>query len=396
MVKALLTRIENAFKPDFLFASFLPTLLFVVSVLLLAGEVLGYEAVVAYLGIWSSNSLGLSLAAFMAVSIVILAYIIYGLRSWFVKLWAGQIEGPFAWLGYPGQKFYLQQFQHQRRESLGPQRWKTEFQEFLEEVDKKWTKSTEDIPLTTLHSLQEQVDTLHDQMRSAQVKQVLDKVISLYDSYGGDGNLKEIYRTIKQKLLDLGEQERTNKARQLAELDRKFGKASTIRPTALGNVIEAYNSYSYKRYGIEGETFWPHLESVLTKEYRERISDVKLLLDFFLTMATLGMLLAIFSFIIGPWLKFDPLYWAVIGGFSILISYGLYYKMGVHIAIQYGDLIRASFDLFRLDMLKELEIARPKDLKSETDTWKKLNRLVIFADKIHLEYRPKDDEDATA
>jgi hypothetical protein len=232
-------------------------------------------------------------------------------------------------------------------------------------------------------------------MGVAEIQKVLNRVVDAYKIYPGDNKLVEVYKIIKQKLLDWADQEKTNKARQLADLDRKFGGFSTIRPTALGNVVEAYNAYPYKRYGIEGEFFWPHLEFVLHKDFRERISDTRLLLDFFLTMATLGTLTAIFSFVIGPWLNFSPLYWATIGTIAILVSYCIYYKMAVFIAVQYGDLIRASFDLFRLELFNNFKMARPKDLASEVQKWKDLNQLIVFGNKmVNYDYN-KGDDDAT-
>ena len=41
-------------------------------------------------------------------------------------------------------------------------------------------------------------------------------------------------------------------------------------------------------------------------------------------------------------------------------------------------MIRSSFDLFRLDLIKKLGVNRPKDSVEEFDTWQSLNELLVL------------------
>ncbi len=41
-------------------------------------------------------------------------------------------------------------------------------------------------------------------------------------------------------------------------------------------------------------------------------------------------------------------------------------------------MIRSSFDLFRLDLLKELGLERPKDSAEEYETWYALNEMIVL------------------
>lgn len=382
MVKALLGKIENVFKPDFLFASFLPTLLFVVSLAVLIGEVIGYESIVAYAEGWSSNAFGLSLAASLAVGVVILAYVFYGLRSWFLKLWAGQIEGALAWFCYPGQYFFKHRFHAQRancnRQPQWDSIWRGYQQRAYVECERYDPSKSEDFPWKERDYLLQLVGDIDDTTSKPELDKIFMKILEANRKYKEGENHGMVWSKFKLKLKDLIEQEKSDQTRRLAELDRQFGKSSFIRPTALGNIIEAYNSYPYKRYGIEGEVFWPHIESRLPEAFQAKIDDLKVLLDFFLTMATLGVLVGCFALLVGPWLRFTPFYWAAIGATAILVSYNIYYKMAVILAMQYGDLIRASFDMYRLDLLDQLSIPRPTDSAEERSRWQKLSELVVF------------------
>jgi hypothetical protein len=57
-------------------------------------------------------------------------------------------------------------------------------------------------------------------------------------------------------------------------------------------------------------------------------------------------------------------------------------------------MIRSSFDLFRLDLLKQLGLERPKDYGEEFSTWYSLNELIVLGGHsvsfTDLKYRPEE------
>lgn len=385
MVKALLGRIENLFQPDFLFASFLPTLLFVTCNALILGDVLGFKSVIALASSWTTEQSATVIAS-TAFGTVVLAYVMYGLRSWFLRLWGGTIEGPFKWYFAAGQRFYGKRYRELRDETYQEPKWNTTITTFREAVRQDRKTSGQSIPQDTRDTLLKEIKSLYKEMGEHKVQITIDKVINAYSVYCGE-NLNDVHLALIKLLRDWTEQEEMEKARRLADLDRRFGGSSSIRPTALGNVVESYNSYPFKRYGIEGEVFWPHLEHVMEKEYLERIREVRILLDFFLTSATLGILTAILSVLVGPWIMLAPWYWNGIGIAAVIISYNLYYKMAVFIAIQYGDLVRAGFDIFRIKLLISLGCPAPIDRSDELARWKQLSQLLVFGHAENYTYK---------
>jgi hypothetical protein len=65
----------------------------------------------------------------------------------------------------------------------------------------------------------------------------------------------------------------------------------------------------------------------------------------------------------------------------------VYYRLAVSVATQYGDLIRASFDLFRHDLLKAFSVKFDPlnlSLSEEKEIWSKLSRLLVYGDASSL------------
>lgn len=71
-----------------------------------------------------------------------------------------------------------------------------------------------------------------------------------------------------------------------------------------------------------------------------------------------------------------------------MFSYAVYYRLAVFVATQYGDLIRASFDLFRYDLLKGLSIKidSTMPLSREREVWEELSRLLAYGDSVNVTF----------
>ena len=229
---------------------------------------------------------------------------------------------------------------------------------------------------------------LHPSMSQTAVRQKLQDLSLYFKRYSGDA-LSALYEQIKRELNDWSEKESFTLQRCTAELDRRFGTVATIRATSLGNVIEAYNHYGYKRYRMEAELFWPRLRKVIPDDYMEQVREPKILLDFAVTMATISMVLAFGLLTIGPWLWLDLRIWATIGVVQFVAA-GFFYFLSVTAAIQYGDMIRSCFDLFRLDLLKQMQFTRPTSLQEERTRWEKISQLIVYGQEPSLEIRPEE------
>jgi hypothetical protein len=77
------------------------------------------------------------------------------------------------------------------------------------------------------------------------------------------------------------------------------------------------------------------------------------------------------------------------------LSFYFFYNASIFSVGSFGFMIRSSFDLFRLDLLKKFGLERPKDSIEEFDSWDKLNELVVLGSHsttFHkLEYREEKE-----
>jgi hypothetical protein len=62
-------------------------------------------------------------------------------------------------------------------------------------------------------------------------------------------------------------------------------------------------------------------------------------------------------------------------------SFGFFYNASIFSVGSFGLMIRSSFDLFHLDLLKKLGLKRPGDFGQEFTTWSNLNELVMLGER---------------
>lgn len=146
-------------------------------------------------------------------------------------------------------------------------------------------------------------------------------------------------------------------------------------PTRLGNVLRAAERYPYSRYGADSIILWPRLSHVVERQVLDDVEDARALLEFLLVIslwfATAG--LAGGSLVLG--LGGSPVLavaWSV-GG--ILAAY-LAYVSAIWSAVEYGEQLRTSMELFRLALFEQLRIDTPTNLQEEREAWSRLEDLV--------------------
>ena len=240
-----------------------------------------------------------------------------------------------------------------------------------------------------IKELRTHIAKLHELMPPAAAQRRLDAIAGAYKTFSGEALREGVYRPLKLKLEEFCANDEVQLRGVLVALDREFGDLQTIHATRLGNVIEAYSQYASKRYEIEMDVFWPHLRSVLPEVFLNLMGDQKILLDFSLAMATLGAGFACFSIAVGPWLWYQPVAWVTLACFGAATA-GLFYRLGVTAAGAYGGFLRASFDLYRLDLMKALQRPRPVSLMVERKQWRQLSKLAVYSDPADFTLREEE------
>lgn len=170
-----------------------------------------------------------------------------------------------------------------------------------------------------------------------------------------------------------------------------------VLPTRFGNALKAAEDHAVQRYGFDGVTFWPRLIHVIPDSYKATIDSTRNELSFLVNMSILSVVFSflcvmaifhtmattdvvsgnieVFETFVGNVLKY--LFATLLG----MIGFAFFYNASIISLGSFTLTIRASFDLFRLDLLKKLELVRPNDFDEEFDTWENLNELILLGNR---------------
>lgn len=124
-------------------------------------------------------------------------------------------------------------------------------------------------------------------------------------------------------------------------------------PTRLGNIINAYEEYSERIYGLDCSFFWPRLWLVLDEKIRAEIDDRQALVDSAVYLClSLGLSAVVFAtyalvescgVAIIP--QVDASSWTWLGIASALLTYAVY-RLSLHAHAQFGEMWKAIFDVY--------------------------------------------------
>ena len=378
MIDTLLGKVVGLLEKDFLFASFLPALIFLPALVLTFAIAVGIRAIWAWIESWATLEKGVILAV-SAFVVVIFAYVISSLRTSFAHFWSGHsnfpvyLTWPFLRLGESYQRWRFTRLRDSRYESSP---WGATLESFEREA--VYDKQKRPLPILVRWYLMLEVGLLYKESGPEKVGKRLNLLAGYWLQYSGE-DLTDVYQRIKQKLKDWDDVTKMRLQSDIARLDRTFGSYPTIKATKLGNIIASYDQYASSRYKIEAEIFWPRLQKVISPEFFALIREPRILLDFALTMASLSFLYSFLVLIVGPWLWFNYWLWGTLALIGFTVSF-FFYKVCISAAIQLGELIRASFDLFRLQLMTALERPHPASFKNEQEQWEEFSQLVVYGD----------------
>jgi hypothetical protein len=157
-----------------------------------------------------------------------------------------------------------------------------------------------------------------------------------------------------------------------------------LLPTRLGNVIRCFERYPFLAYGMEAIVIWPRLIAKIDSGFASTIDEAKTSFDFMLNTSFLSGLTACVILAIGlgkpsplSWTYFLPWVWRVLffGGLA-----RIFYWLSISRAYPWGDQVRAAFDLYRFDLLKEMGyVRRPLTNQEERALWCNISNQLLYA-----------------
>ncbi len=154
-----------------------------------------------------------------------------------------------------------------------------------------------------------------------------------------------------------------------------------VMPTLLGNILKNAELYPRDRYRIDSVLLWPRLYNLFPERFINLIAEVRTALDFMLVIASLSIAFAVLSgayllIVRAEWWLFLICFW---GG--LLVARTAYHG-AVGNALLFAQQIKAAFDLYRFELLKQMHISLPPTLADERDVWRDLCRF------LYRNYRP--------
>jgi hypothetical protein len=144
-------------------------------------------------------------------------------------------------------------------------------------------------------------------------------------------------------------------------IKKETGEYFVKYPTRLGNIIEAFETYSNIAWGIDAIFYWPRLWLVLDKDTRGMLDELQAIADsaFYVSFALLVSVVLFLGYSIGGflafiphWRRFDlpdlpaPWWTLLIAVCLALASYAVYW-LALSQQRSYGELFKSLFDQFR-------------------------------------------------
>jgi len=187
------------------------------------------------------------------------------------------------------------------------------------------------------------------------------------------GKLNNEYREAGD---DFPMKKRSERAKIMKELVVHFPDDERwLLPTAFGNTLRAFETYSRVMYGLESIDGWSRILAVVPEDYRTLIDNAKTQVDFWVNMGLVSILLLVEYFGIAYYQNAFNALWLL--GLIIMTMIISPYR-AKRVAVEWGDLVKSVFDLYRFDLLEAMGIELPKTRDEERVLWTKVSQAMIY------------------
>jgi hypothetical protein len=155
--------------------------------------------------------------------------------------------------------------------------------------------------------------------------------------------------------------------------------ARKVMPTRLGNILKNSELYSFYQYHIDAVLIWPRLYNLLPERFLQTIAQAKSSLDFDLVISALSGVFGLLSggyllIVKAPGWFFLLCFW---GG--LLVAY-FAYESALSSALLYAQQIKAAYDLYRNELLKQMRLPLPKTHLEELKQWEAVCQFLYIGD----------------
>ncbi|MEW6494541.1 MAG: hypothetical protein AB1589_18790 [Cyanobacteriota bacterium] len=148
-----------------------------------------------------------------------------------------------------------------------------------------------------------------------------------------------------------------------------------VMPTRFGNILKNAELYPLLRYQIDSVLIWPRLYNLFPERFILTLAEARSSFEFMLIISFLGgafaLLSGIYLTLVGAtWWLFLLCFW---GG--LLVAW-FAYEAALGSARLYAQQVKAAFDLYRNELLNQMRLPLPTDLKEERAQWKQIGQFL--------------------
>lgn len=216
--------------------------------------------------------------------------------------------------------------------------------------------------------------------------------------------LSGLVATIREEREALSEEGKELSLERRAELEKTVSKLVTyfpddekwVLPTALGNTIRAFEIYPRVMYGLDAVEGWGRLLGVVPTEYREQIGAAKTQMDFWVNSWLLALLFLPEYAAFAAYEQRISVPWSILAAVAVAVVATYSAK---NAAVQWGNLVKASFDLFLPELWNKLGFSPDDFAEKERVTWESFGWAVHYRAPRYLPERrspPSDGSDESS
>ena len=191
------------------------------------------------------------------------------------------------------------------------------------------------------------------------------------------GKLKAEFEVLYAKVVNSeggrnSERDRSRLARLGQRLSQRYPDDERwLLPTSFGNTIRAFEVYPRVMYGIEGIQGWIRLIAVIPKDYAELLENSKAQADFWVNLFFLTFIYIVYSLAAMIWTSNYSFLWgpAIASVISIV-----FYSLARSCVQEWGELVKAAFDVFLNDLEKKLGFSSKFSLRGKMTKWQEISQ----------------------
>lgn len=199
------------------------------------------------------------------------------------------------------------------------------------------------------------------------------------------------FRKLHARLKELRSRKRNeNEKREFRRLSHNAAvdfpsTVDQVLPTSFGNAVRAYEDYPRVIYGIESIVGWSRLQALISKEFRELLSNDRARVDLWLNLCVVAVLFAVELAPIG-WIKG----YSVVGLILLPLIFAWFaYARARNSVRQYGEQVKGAFDVYLPALAGKLSYALSSDPGKNQAFWHAFSQLMIYRDPKAMERMSK-------